>query len=88
MDFRFEHVGVDGIRSTAMQEEVASLCADGLLERMLSPNSGPLIVPTPAGRLITESFPMTVGRASERIHSVARAVAGNSRKEARNVVLA
>ena len=88
MEFRFERVGVDDIRSTGMQEEVASLCAYGLLERVFSLNSGPVIVPTPAGRMITESSPMTVGRASERIHSVARAVADSSRKAARNVVLA
>lgn len=88
LDFRFERVGVDGIRSTAMQKEVASLCADGLLERKFSLKFGPVLVPTPAGRTITRAFPMTVGRASERIHSVARAVAGIPRKEALNVVLA
>ncbi len=88
MEFRFEHVGIDGIRSAAMQREVASLCADGLLERKLSPKFGPVLVPTLAGRTITQSFPMTVGRASERIHSIARAVAGIPRKEALTVVLA
>ena len=88
MDFRFERVGVDGVRSAAMQEEVASLCADGLLERKFSPKFGSVLVPTPEGRTIARSFPKTVGRASERIHSVARAVAGISRKEALNVVLA
>lgn len=88
MDFRFERVGVDGIRSAAMQEEVASLCADGLLERKFSPKLGRVLVPTPAGRTIARSFPKTVGRASEQIHSVARAIAGISRKEVFNVVLA
>ncbi len=88
MDFRFERVGVDGVRSTAMRREVASLCTDGLLERKLSLKFGPVVVPTPAGRTIARSFPMTVGRASERIRSVARAVAGIPRKEALNVVLA
>ncbi len=88
MDFRFECVGVEGIRSAAMQKEVASLCADGLLERKFSLKFGPVLVPTPAGRTITRAFPMTVGRASERIHSVARAVAGIPRNEALDVVLA
>lgn len=88
MDFRFERVGVDGIRSAAMQREVASLCADGLLERKFSLKFGTVLAPTPSGRTITQSFPMTVGRASERIHAVACAVAGIPRKEALDVVLA
>ena len=88
MDFRFERVSVDGVCSAAMRREVASLCADGLLERKFSLKVGPVLVPTPAGRTITQSFPKTVGRTSERIHSVARAVAGIPRKEALNVVLA
>ncbi len=88
MDFRFERVGVDDIRSAAMREEVTSLCADGLLERKFSLKFGPVLVPTSAGRTITQSFPKTVGRASERIHAVARAVAGIPRREALNVVLA
>ena len=88
MDFRFERFGIGGIRSTAMQGELARLCADGLLEKKRSRRFELVLVPTQAGRTITKSFPRTVGNASGRIRSVARSVAGTSRKDAQNVVLA
>ncbi len=87
MDIGFDHVGADGIRSAELDETLASMRSDGLVERRLTASLQLVLGSTNAGHAIAGYYPKMTRHLEKRFRPIAKALDGASGKDALKLTL-